>query len=124
MALRKQQVGTAQTLKRTQRTSLKHAAAALGSPFGSPKKLIGAHLGKENATSGSKLGSDVPLVLPLHAGQATPAQRKQLTEHESGMHSCLYCMQGACYSCYCVMMLLKDASASTALRLVVRESFA
>ena len=84
MAVRKQQVGTAQTLKRTQRQSLKHAAATLASPISSPTK-ISAHPGKENEHSASKLEAGSLLVLPLHDGQVKTAQQP---EQAAGMPCC------------------------------------
>lgn len=91
VALRKQQVGTAQALKRTQRASLKQHAAAVSaaagrSAAGTPTELISVHPGKENALSASALESNPHLLLPLHAPPAKPAHKKQLSGHQSGVH--------------------------------------
>ena len=74
MAVRKQQLGTAQALKRTQRTSLNANTMVLASPLSSPKKLIGPTTGKENTgfanAFANAMGSDPALMLLVHAGQA------------------------------------------------------
>ncbi|KAL3152259.1 hypothetical protein ABBQ32_001336 [Trebouxia sp. C0010 RCD-2024] len=88
VAVRKQQVGTAQALKRTQRGFLKHHAAAASaagaSPACSPTKLISARPGKENAVSASKMESNAPMLLPLHVPSAKPAHRKHLIGEQPG----------------------------------------
>ena len=91
MAVRKQQVGTVQALKRTQRASLKQHAAAVSAAAGvsavsTPTELINAHLGKENALSASASESNPHLLLPLRAPPAKPAHKKQLSGHQSGVH--------------------------------------
>lgn len=96
VAVRKQQVGTAQALKRTQRASLKQHAAAISAAAGvsivcSPTKLISALPGKENALSASGMESDAHLLLPLHAPSAKPAHKKQLRGHQSGVHDFSIC---------------------------------
>ena len=89
VAVRKQQVGTAQALKRTQRTFLKQhtadAAAAGAYSVCSPSKLIRAHPGKENAMSASQLEADPHLLLPLHGPPAKPACKEQLSGVRSGV---------------------------------------
>ena len=89
VAVRKQQLGTAQALKRTQRTSLKQhtadAAAAGAYSVCSPSKLIRAHPGKENALAASQLGADPHLLLPLHGPPAKPACKEQLSGVRSGV---------------------------------------
>ena len=69
VAVRKQQLGTSQALRRTQRTALNADATLLASPLPSPKKLMEPKLGKENTGCASAIGSDPVLVLPVHAGQ-------------------------------------------------------
>lgn len=90
VAVRKQQVGTAQALKRTQRTSLKQHAADAAAAAGvcsvcSPAKLIRAHPGKENALAASQLEADPHLLLPRRAPPAKPARKEQLSGPRSGV---------------------------------------
>jgi len=86
--VRKQQVGTAHSLKRTQRTALHQTAAHVPSGLSSPARLIGTSVGKENASAAGNLGADAKLVLPVHAGQAKASAAKQLTGHDSRQHEC------------------------------------
>ena len=110
VAVRKQQVGTAQALNRTQRASLgQHAAAVSAAGVSivcSPTKLISAHPGKENALSASGMESDAHLLLPLHAPSAKPAHKKQLRGHQSGVHDCKWRVTHGS-----VLLLLKSALA-------------
>ena len=73
VAVRQQQLGTAQSLRRTQRSALQPSTTALRSPSTSPTKITGALVGKENAVLCNQLGSTTSLMLPVHAGQAKQA---------------------------------------------------
>ena len=84
VAVRKQQVGTAAPLKRTQPSCLMQAGAQLATPLSSPTKLIGTTMGKENVFTADQM--DTKLMLPIHAGQAKPSGAKQLAGHSSGRH--------------------------------------
>jgi len=83
VAMRKQQVGTAQPLRRTSRTSLQQAGPCLHSPPSSPAKLIGTSTGKENAFTANGLELDSKLVLPF---QTKGARSKQPAGHSPKRH--------------------------------------
>ena len=83
VAVRKQQVGTAQPLRRTSRTSLQQAGPCVSSPPSSPAKLIGTSSGKENAFAASGLKLDSKLVLPF---QTKGARSKQSAGHSPKRH--------------------------------------
>ena len=73
VAVRQQQLGTAQPLRRTQRSALQPNMTSLASPFTSPSKQTLTLVGKENALTHNQLGSAPGLVLPVHAGQTKQA---------------------------------------------------
>ncbi len=83
VAMRKQQVGTAQPLRRTSRTSLQQAGPCLHSPPSSPAKLIGTSTGKENAFTANGLELDSKLVLPF---QTKGGRSKQPAGHSPKRH--------------------------------------
>ncbi|KAL0019139.1 hypothetical protein WJX79_008487 [Trebouxia sp. C0005] len=83
VAVRKQQMGTAQPLRRTSRMSLQQAGPCLPSSPSSPAKLIGTSTGKENAFAASGLKLDSKLVLPF---QTNGARSKQPAGHSPKRH--------------------------------------
>ena len=83
VAVRKQQMATAQPLRRTSRMSLQQAGPCLPSSPSSPAKLIGTSTGKENAFAASGLKLDSKLVLPF---QTKGAHSKQPAGHSPKRH--------------------------------------
>lgn len=81
VAVRKQQMGTAAPLKRTQPSCLMQAGAQLATPLSSRTKLIGTTMGKENVFTADQM--DTKLMLPIHAGRPKPSGAKQLAGHSS-----------------------------------------
>ena len=80
VAVRQQQLGTAQPLRRTQRCALQPDITSLASPFTSPAKLTAVMAGKENALTHNQLGSAPGLMLPVHAGQTKQAAAGSATK--------------------------------------------
>lgn len=99
VAVRKQQMGTAQTLKRTQRSALANAAA-----HAALDRYPASCQGKENIPS-SGMHSSHLLTLPLHPGQPNVAKPKDSSLSKTGMfHFCptQYCSAMQCQDLSCM----------------------
>ena len=109
VAVRKQQLGTAQPLQRTKRSALADAAQhlALEAYPTSPQ-------GKEN-TPGSELNSSQLLTLPLHAGQPNKAKQSSPLSMKGTLAHCLSasllpCTGSCCIASSCQVLLVLYAA--------------